>query len=35
MNRDNLKLDIYKSLNVNENMERITNASKNDGGKSG
>ncbi|CAD8098750.1 unnamed protein product [Paramecium sonneborni] len=35
MNRENDKLDIYESLNINNNFEKITNASKNEGGKSG
>lgn len=35
MNREKDKLNIYESLDINSNFEKITNASKNEGGKSG
>lgn len=35
MNREKDKLNIFESLNINENFEKITNASRNEGGKSG
>ncbi|CAK85804.1 unnamed protein product (macronuclear) [Paramecium tetraurelia] len=35
MNREKEKLNIYESLDINNNFEKITNASKNEGGKSG